>query len=164
MVLRYMKLACPLIFHSIPSRVRSSYHNIIYIHNNVLWDWKYFTKYSHIQFFIISDVSICRFSRSSMLLVWMAPLTLAVIIMRGLIFQPCALKGCNPSTNDVAHHSMRSARNTKGTRGTLEWHPGFVVPLVRGPKDPSVGEGPGCWERLPPMEIKSHEGKAMSYK
>ena len=41
--------------------------------------------------FLMSDVGICRFSRSSMLLVWMAPLTLAVITMRGLIFQSCAL-------------------------------------------------------------------------
>jgi hypothetical protein len=32
-----------------------------------------------------------------------------------------------------------------------------------GPSDPSVGEGPGRKERLPPMETKSHEGKAMSY-
>ena len=37
----------------------------------------------------ISDVGICRFSRSSMLLVYMAPLTLAVITMEGLTFQPC---------------------------------------------------------------------------
>jgi hypothetical protein len=40
-------------------------------------------------FCFISDVG--RFSRSSMLLVCMAPLTFAMIIMRGLIFQPCAL-------------------------------------------------------------------------
>ena len=32
-----------------------------------------------------------------------------------------------------------------------------------GPNDPSVDEGPRCWERLPPTKIKSHEGKAMSY-
>ena len=32
-----------------------------------------------------------------------------------------------------------------------------------GPSDPSVGEGPGRWERLPPTETKSYEGKAMSY-
>ena len=34
----------------------------------------------------------------------------------------------------VVHLSMRSARNTMGTRGTLEWHPGLVTLLVRGPK------------------------------
>ena len=34
----------------------------------------------------------------------------------------------------VTHLPMRSARNTIGTRGTLEWHMGLVVPLVRGPK------------------------------
>ena len=44
-----------------------------------------------IVFIFISGVGICRFSRSFMLLVWMAPLTLVVITMRGLIFQPCAL-------------------------------------------------------------------------
>ena len=33
----------------------------------------------------------------------------------------------------VTHLSMRRAR-THGHKGTLEWHPGFVVPLVRGPK------------------------------
>ena len=34
----------------------------------------------------------------------------------------------------VAHLFMRSAQNTMGTKGTLEWHPSFVAPLVRGPK------------------------------
>jgi hypothetical protein len=29
--------------------------------------------------------------------------------------------------------------------------------------DPSVGEGPGRWERLPPAGTRSHKGKAMSY-
>ena len=42
-------------------------------------------------YIIISDVWICRFSRSFMLLVWMAPLTPTVITTRDLIFQPCAL-------------------------------------------------------------------------
>ena len=32
-----------------------------------------------------------------------------------------------------------------------------------GPNDPSVGEGPGRWEGLPPMETRSHEGEAISY-
>ena len=32
-----------------------------------------------------------------------------------------------------------------------------------GPSDPSVGESPGRWERLPPTGTRSHEGKAMSY-
>jgi hypothetical protein len=32
-----------------------------------------------------------------------------------------------------------------------------------GPSDPNVGEDPGHWERLPPTETRSHEGKAMSY-
>jgi hypothetical protein len=32
-----------------------------------------------------------------------------------------------------------------------------------GPSDPSVDEGPGRWEHLPSTEIRSHEGKAMSY-
>jgi hypothetical protein len=27
-----------------------------------------------------------------------------------------------------------------------------------GPSDLSVGEGHGCWERLPPTKIRSHEG------
>ena len=36
-------------------------------------------------------MGICRFSRSSLLLVCMAPLTLVMITMRGLTFQPCAL-------------------------------------------------------------------------
>ena len=27
----------------------TSVHNIIKIHNNVMWDWQYFTKYSTIQ-------------------------------------------------------------------------------------------------------------------
>ena len=44
---------------------------------------------------------------------------------------------------NVAHLSMRSAQNTMSTRGTPEWHPGLVAPFVRGPSDPSVGEGPG---------------------
>ena len=34
----------------------------------------------------------------------------------------------------VAHLSLRSARNTMGTRGTPECHPGLVAPLVKGPK------------------------------
>ena len=41
--------------------------------------------------FLISDVGICRFSRSSMLPVWIPSLTLVVMIMKGLIFQPCVL-------------------------------------------------------------------------
>ena len=32
-----------------------------------------------------------------------------------------------------------------------------------GPSEPSVGEGPDRWERLPPTETRSHEGKVMSY-
>ena len=32
---------------------------------------------------------------------------------------------------------------------------------TEGPNDPSVGEGPKRWERLPPTEIRSHEGKAI---
>ena len=32
-----------------------------------------------------------------------------------------------------------------------------------GPSDPSVGEGLGRWERLPPTETSRHEGKAISY-
>jgi hypothetical protein len=32
-----------------------------------------------------------------------------------------------------------------------------------GPSDPSVGEGPRRWERLPPTGNRSHEGRAMSY-
>ena len=39
----------------------------------------------------ISDVGLCRFSWISMFLVWMAPLTLAVLTMTGLMFRPCAL-------------------------------------------------------------------------
>jgi hypothetical protein len=35
---------------------------------------------------------------------------------------------------NVAHLSIRDARNTKGTRGTPEWHPGLVAPVVRRPK------------------------------
>ena len=35
--------------------------------------------------------------------------------------------------------------------------------MWEGPSDPSVGEGPGHWERLPPTETRSHKGKAMSY-
>ena len=55
-----------------------------------VWDiWWLFGEWFSLVF--ISDVLICRFSRGSMLLVWMPPLTLAVINMRGLIFQPCAL-------------------------------------------------------------------------
>ena len=34
----------------------------------------------------------------------------------------------------VAHLSLRYAQNTMGTRGTLEWHPGLVAPMVRKPK------------------------------
>ena len=30
------------------------------------------------------------------------------------------------------------------------------------PGDPSVGEGPRCLERLPPMETRSDEDKSMS--
>ena len=41
-------------------------------------------------FFWISGVGICKFLRSSMLLVCMAPLIPAVT-MRGLTFQPCVL-------------------------------------------------------------------------
>jgi hypothetical protein len=33
-----------------------------------------------------------------------------------------------------------------------------------GPSDHSLSEGLGCWERLPPTEIRSHEGKDMSQK
>ena len=32
-----------------------------------------------------------------------------------------------------------------------------------GPNDPSVGEGPERWERLPPMETRKHKDKAISY-
>ena len=32
-----------------------------------------------------------------------------------------------------------------------------------GPSDPSVGQGPGRWERLPPTGTRSREGKAVSY-
>ena len=53
---------------------------------------------------------------------------------------------------------MKSAQNTMGIMGTPEWHPKLV-----GSSDSSVGEGPGRWERLPPTETKSHNGKAMSY-
>ena len=28
-----------------------------------------------------------------------------------------------------------------------------------GPSDLTVGEGPGCWKRLPPTETRNHEGK-----
>ena len=34
----------------------------------------------------------------------------------------------------VTHFSMRSARSSMGTRGTLEWHPWLVASLVRWPK------------------------------
>ena len=62
-------------------------------------------------------------------------------------------------TKNVMHLFMRSARNTMGTRGTLEWHLRLVAPTDLG-----VGEDPGRWERLPPTETKRHEGKAISYK
>ena len=32
-----------------------------------------------------------------------------------------------------------------------------------GPSDPSVGEGPKSWDRLPPMETRMHKDKAISY-
>ena len=34
---------------------------------------------------------------------------------------------------------------------------------LKGPSDPSVGDGTGRWERLLPTETRRHEGKAMSY-
>jgi hypothetical protein len=37
---------------------------------------------------------------------------------------------------------QRDARNTMGTRGTPEWHPGLVAPVVRGPKWSYCGWGP----------------------
>ena len=61
----------------------------------------------------------------------------------------------------VVYLSMSGARNTMGTRGSDTrdlWRHWW-----EGPYDPSVGEGTGRWERLPPTDIKSHEGKAMSY-
>jgi hypothetical protein len=41
--------------------------------------------------------------------------------------------------------------------------PGTCGAGEEGPSDPSVGEDPGRWEHLPPMETRSHEGKAISY-
>ena len=32
------------------AKEKSRDHNTIRIHNNVMWDWQYFTKYSHIQY------------------------------------------------------------------------------------------------------------------
>ena len=40
--------------------------------------------------FFINAVGICSFLRSSILLVCIAPLTPAVMVIRGLVFQPCA--------------------------------------------------------------------------
>jgi hypothetical protein len=51
----------------------------------------------------------------------------------------------------VAHLSIRDARNTMGTKGRPEWHPGLVVPMVRMAK---WGEGLGRWECLPPMGLE----------
>jgi hypothetical protein len=34
---------------------------------------------------------------------------------------------------------------------------------LEGPSDPTVGEDPGHWKRLPPTWTRSHKGKAMSY-
>ena len=45
-----------------------------------------------------SAIGICSFLRSSILLVCIAPLTHAAIVLRGLVFQPCAfvvfISGC----------------------------------------------------------------------
>jgi hypothetical protein len=42
----------------------------------------------------------------------------------------------------VTHLFIRDARNTMGTRGTPEWHPGLVAPMVRRPKWSYCGWGP----------------------
>ena len=47
--------------------------------------------------------------------------------------EACFERGWIGCTN-VAHGSVKSAQNTMDTRGTPEWHPRFVAPLVRGPK------------------------------
>ena len=41
--------------------------------------------------------------------------------------------------------------------------PGTCGAGGEGPSDPTVGEGPGCWERLPPTETRGHEGNAIIY-
>jgi len=43
-------------------------------------------------------------------------------------------KTTNVAIFDVAHLSIRNARNPMSTRGTPEWHPRLVVPMVRRPK------------------------------
>lgn len=69
--------------------------------------------------------------------------------------QQVMLQWCAPFFEDYLQH--------KGTRGTPEWCPRLVAPLVGDPNDPSVNEGPGCWEHLRPTENKSRRGKAISY-
>ena len=63
----------------------------------------------------------------------------------------------------LAHLFISNAQNKMGTKRTLEWYLHLVAPLGRCPGDPSVGEGPGCWTRLPPTKTTNHKGKAMSY-
>ena len=63
----------------------------------------------------------------------------------------------------VAHLSMRSARNTMAEGGPQSDTRDFWRHWWDGPSDPSVGEGPWHWKRLPPTETRMHKGKAISY-
>ena len=71
----------------------------------------------------------------------------------GIVWQPRRPQTTPCYTCSIAHLSIKNARNTMGTRGTLEWHLGLVAPMVRRPSDLCVGEGPGCWKHLPPMGV-----------
>jgi hypothetical protein len=57
---------------------------------------------------------------------------------------------------------MRGAYNIIDTKGTLEWHRNLLRHMWKGPYDPNMGESPMRLEHSPPMEIRSHEGKAMN--
>ena len=50
----------------------------------------------------------------------------------------------------------------QGHKWDPEVTPGTCGAIGEGPSDPSVGEGPGRWKHLLPMETKSHKGKAIS--